>query len=287
MNPTRLALAFGGALLFAAVAAAGEPPATTPPEAKPPAAADPEPTPEQAARIAQLLRELGDAKWEVRDRAYQALLDIGRPALGALRAAVNSQDPEVSGSAVRLVEDIQRNIRARVRIKTLRPTTPGEKEIILETGNLIVTVREKPGEFSVAVQKGKAAAEVSTAPNAEEFKKKHPELWKRWAEPALDASDPDKLMAETLVRQLLPEVLAKFAKQSGRQPTAEEAAEAERLLREEVRKALAEKRKQEAEKKAEPPKPPPPPPPPPAPPRPPPPPPPEPRSPAENLPLDN
>ena len=286
MNPTRLALAFGGALLFAAVAAAGEPPATTPPDPKPPAAADPEPTPEQAPEIARLIRELGDAKWEVRDKAYQGLLDIGRPALGALRAAVNSQDPEVSGNAVRLVEDIQKNIRARVRIKTLRPTTPGEKEIILETGNLTVSVREKPGEFSVAVQKGKAAAEVSTAPNAEEFKKKHPELWKRWAEPALDASDPDKLMAETLVRQLLPEVLAKFAKQSGRQPTAEEAAEAERLLREEVRKALAEKRKQEGEKKEEPPKAPPPPPPPPTP-RPPPALPPEPRSPAENLPLDN
>jgi hypothetical protein len=262
---TRLALAFGCAFFAAAAAAAGEPPATTPPEAKPPAVADPEPTPEQAARIAQLLRELGDAKWEVRDRAYQALLDIGRPALGALRAAVNAKDPEVSGSAVRLVEDIQKNIRARVRIKTLRPTTPGEREVILEVGDLTVTVRESPKEFSVAVKKGGAAAEVSTAPNAEEFKKKHPELWKKWAEPALDASDPDKLMAETLVRELLPKVLEKFAKQSGRQPTADETAEAEKLLREEVRKTLAEKRKQEGEKKQEPPKPPPPPPPPPAP----------------------
>ncbi|HOX05350.1 MAG TPA: hypothetical protein PK280_03030 [Planctomycetota bacterium] len=145
----------------------------------------------------------------------------------------------------------------RVRVKVLRPTEPGEREVILETAELTVTVRETTREFTVAVQKTGGAAELSSAPNRAEFQKKHPELWKRWAEPALDATDPDKLAIEAIVRQTLPQILAIFAKERGREATPEERAEAEKVLREEARKAIEARRAKdkEAAKDAEKPKP--------------------------------
>jgi len=210
--------------------------------------ADPTPTPEQAAEIVKLIAELGSAKHDVREAARKRLLEAGRPALAALREASRSKDLEVATSSARLVEDIEKNARARVRIKVLRPDGSGEREIILETSESTVTVRENKKEFAVAVERPGGAAEVSSAPNRKEFRRKFPEAWKRWAEPALDASDPDRLAVEAMVRQLLPQIIATFTKQYGREPTLEEKAEAEKLLREETRKSLEANRPKAAGK---------------------------------------
>ena len=250
-----VARAFVGLVLgvvLAATAVAGEPvqeanPIQPADRAAPaaPAVPDPVPSAEQAAEIAGLVGQLGDGKFEVRDAAYKRLLAIGRPALSALRGATASRDAEVSASAVRLVSDIEKNIRVHVRVKVLRPTEPGEREVILESEEATVTVRETRREFTVAVQKNGGAAELSSAPSRAEFQTKFPELWKRWAEPALDATDPDKLAVEAMVRQLLPQIIAAYAKEQGRQPTAEEQAEAVKLLREQARQALEAKKAKE------------------------------------------
>jgi hypothetical protein len=216
-----------------------------------PAVPDPVPTAEQAAEIAKLIGQLSEAKFEAREAAYKKLLDIGRPALSALRKVETSKDAEVASSAKRLVTEIEKTIRARVRVKVLRPTEPGEREVILESEEATVTVRETRKEFTVAVQKPGGATELTTAPTSDEFRKKHPELWKRWAEPALDASDPDKLAVEAMVRQLMPQIVATFTKENGREPTAAEKADAEKLLREETRKALEANRAKAKDKDKE------------------------------------
>ncbi len=51
------------------------------------------------ARIARLIRDLGDAKFAVRRQAAAELRTIGHPAAAALRAAAQSDDPEVATSA--------------------------------------------------------------------------------------------------------------------------------------------------------------------------------------------
>jgi hypothetical protein len=194
------------------------------------AGGDPAPAPELALEIKRRIAELGSERFEAREAAGKRLQEIGRPALAALREAAKARDAEVASRAGKLAEDIANNIRASVRIKVLRPTDAGEREVILESEALSVTVRESRQEFTTAV--------ICSAPTRAEFQAKFPGLWKRWAEPALDASDPDKLAVEAMVRQLLPQIIAAFSKQYGREPTLEEKAEAEKLLREETRKAL-------------------------------------------------
>jgi hypothetical protein len=229
------------------------PPSPTPPAA--PAAstapADPAPTAEQAAEIAVLIRDLGSEKYPVRQSARKALLDIGRPALSALRTAAKDRDAEIAANAAGLIVEIETSLRAKIRIKVRRPDASGEKEIIVEGPDATVTVRENQKEFTVAIERGGGKAEVISAPTREEFAKKFPDVWKQHAEPALDAADPDKLAVETMVRQLLPKVLERFAKEQGRPVTAAERAEAEKTLREEVRKAFVENRVKKQKEKEE------------------------------------
>jgi len=218
------------------------------------AGSEPAPEPELAAEIKRRIAELGSERFEARDAAGKRLLEIGRPALAALREAAKSRDPEVASRAGKLATELANSIRARVRIKVLRPTEPGEQEVILETAGLTVTVRESRKEFTTAIQQG-GAMEICSAPTRAEFQARFPGLWKRWAEPALDAADPNKLAVEAMVRQLLPQIIAAFVKENGREPTVEEKAEAEKLLREETRKALEANRTKAGGKEGTPPKP--------------------------------
>jgi len=207
--------------------------------AEKPALPDPVPNAEQAGEIARLTGELGSEKFEVRDAAFKRLRDIGRPALSALRGAAAGKDLEVATSAALLIHDIENNIRANLRIKVRQPDASGEREVIIEAPDSTVTVLESAREFTVVIRRGKGAAEVSSTPNRGEFQKKFPDLWKSQAEPALAAAaDPDKLIIDQMARQLLPQLLAKFAKESGRAPTAEEITAAEKTLRAELQKSL-------------------------------------------------
>lgn len=68
----------------------------------------PQPAPAEAldARVARLVRQLGDRAYERREAAQRELVAIGRPALPALREAAQSQDPEVASRAAEAIEAI-------------------------------------------------------------------------------------------------------------------------------------------------------------------------------------
>jgi HEAT repeat protein len=58
-------------------------------------------------KIQKLIRQLGDDQYKVRDEAGKQLIEIGRPAVPALREAMKSDDVEVKHRAGRLVETIR------------------------------------------------------------------------------------------------------------------------------------------------------------------------------------
>lgn len=228
---------------LAADVSAGEPDG----KAGPPVLPDPVPDAEEAREIARLTGELSSEKFEVRDAAFKRLREVGRPALAALRGAAAGKDLEAATSAALLIHDIENTIRANLRIKVRQPDASGEREVIVEAPDATVTVLESAREFTLVMRRGKGAAEVASAPSRAEFRKKFPELWSRQAEPALAAAaDPDRLVVEQMARQLLPQIVAKFAKESGRVPTAEEIAAGEKIMRAELQKSLEAKRAQKA-----------------------------------------
>lgn len=59
------------------------------------------------ARIARLVRELGDSSFEKRSAAQKELEQIGRPAVSALEKAAKSEDPEVSTRAMEALARIR------------------------------------------------------------------------------------------------------------------------------------------------------------------------------------
>ena len=61
--------------------------------------------------IAALIRELGSARYKVRERASRRLWEIGEPARSALEQAAKSKDPEVAMRAEALLRDIRAGIR--------------------------------------------------------------------------------------------------------------------------------------------------------------------------------
>ena len=64
-------------------------------------------TAELKDKIARLIKELGDNEWSVREAASKALVDIGQPALAALKEALKSKDAEVAMRAREAVEKIE------------------------------------------------------------------------------------------------------------------------------------------------------------------------------------
>lgn len=80
--------------------------------AEPPAKGSPD-------RLQELITQLGDAKFQVREQASTELSRLGRAALKALRqAAVNHTDPEIRKRAKSLVEAIQAKDRPREALLT-------------------------------------------------------------------------------------------------------------------------------------------------------------------------
>jgi hypothetical protein len=66
-------------------------------------------------KIAQLIEQMGSKSFTQREKAMQALDEVGAPALEALRKAAKSADPEISHRAAELVKKIeQRNQGERI-----------------------------------------------------------------------------------------------------------------------------------------------------------------------------
>lgn len=73
-----------------------------------------------AARVAKLIRQLGDEAFEKRVAASKELETIGEPALDALgKAAASDTDPEVRKRAAQIMQAVKGRIRAAIAKKEL------------------------------------------------------------------------------------------------------------------------------------------------------------------------
>jgi hypothetical protein len=93
-------------------------------------AADPDKPAEQKAfpaEIRQLIEQLGDRKQTVRDSATKRLVEIGRPALDAVREAAKSEDLEVRTRAGRIADEIVsgQDRKARAAVDRYLAGVPG------------------------------------------------------------------------------------------------------------------------------------------------------------------
>jgi hypothetical protein len=71
-------------------------------------------------KVAQLISELGDKDFPVREKAYSDLLTLGPPVLGALKEAINSKDEEVSKRAAELRVRIEERADPVIQAATAR-----------------------------------------------------------------------------------------------------------------------------------------------------------------------
>lgn len=85
------------------------------------------------AKIAELVKKLGDTEYAERENAKKELAKIGAPALKALEGALNSPDPEVAQNARELIEKIRRSqivegvIKAGVKLSISLKDVPFEE----------------------------------------------------------------------------------------------------------------------------------------------------------------
>lgn len=81
----------------------------------------------QQIEIERLVLQLGAAKYEAREQAYQQLVKIGAPALSELRKATKSQDPEVAAAASEAIAEIEKTSgkRPAPRPRTTQEQRPG------------------------------------------------------------------------------------------------------------------------------------------------------------------
>lgn len=94
------------------------------------------PDAENRAQIARLVRDLGDDKWAVRDRAARQLAGMGTLALPALREATNSNDAEVVLRARKLLAECRSGHAEELLSAALewlrRSPTPQATDLLLD-----------------------------------------------------------------------------------------------------------------------------------------------------------
>jgi WD40 repeat protein len=99
-----------------------------------------------AAEIARLIQQLGDDQFDKREEASKRLLEIGEPAMPALRRALESKDAEIRQRAERLMPAIARRIFREVgrleghtgQVDCMAVSADGK---LLLTGGLDATLR--------------------------------------------------------------------------------------------------------------------------------------------------
>ena len=74
---------------------------------------------ESEERIDALVHQLGDVEFQMRQAASQELVNIGEPALPALRKATSDADPEIRWRAAEAVRAVRERIRAATTKKAL------------------------------------------------------------------------------------------------------------------------------------------------------------------------
>src|SRR5262249_42212382 len=89
----------------------------------------------QKARLADLVKKLGDESYDVRERAPADLVKAGRLALPLLKRAVTDRDPEVARRAAESLHEIEQgndNVLAAAAARVLAQRKPdGAVEVLL------------------------------------------------------------------------------------------------------------------------------------------------------------
>jgi hypothetical protein len=125
----------------------------------------------QRTEIAALIRKLGDASFEVREKAKEDLIKVGEPARSLLTPAVKDSDPEIASKARECLKAIGDPVpppaaRAVVRLLALRRPA-GATEALLDylpcAGEEMAMMEAKSALAAVAVHDGKPDAALVAA----------------------------------------------------------------------------------------------------------------------------
>lgn len=154
---------------------------------------------DQTARINSLIKDLSAENWETRDKATDDLKKVGEEAIPALKEAMRNEDHEVAWRAKLIIRSIKKSKRVQAKperesdkqksISIWSPQTlssrikifmydvgAGAKSFSFSTdgsGKVTATVKEETKD-------GKVEEKTYTADNMEEFKKKYPEIVKKY-----------------------------------------------------------------------------------------------------------
>jgi hypothetical protein len=106
---------------------------------------------DREALIDSLIEQLGSQKWRQREQAQKELEKIGEPALGKLKEATKSDDPERSSRAEKIVGKIEKGLAERrverLAKKAAEAHKPGQKvsdverEVFRRIARIVVRLR--------------------------------------------------------------------------------------------------------------------------------------------------
>ncbi|MGQ0613567.1 MAG: PDZ domain-containing protein [Planctomycetaceae bacterium] len=133
---------------------------------------------QEAGSPEELVKQLGDPKYEVREKATQELIAMGERALPALKGAVQSDDLEVSlraGRALRAIQERKERDGTEGRPKPpaadpTRRVEPGRSSFSIEMRDGRVKVRVK------TLENGQEKEQAYEGESLEQLKRDHPEL---------------------------------------------------------------------------------------------------------------
>jgi hypothetical protein len=160
-----------------------------------------------AEEIKRLIKDLGDDSFEVRERATRRLVEIGKPALPAVKEAQTSKDAEVRSRADKIVDRLDPKpktpaknsdpVAPQIAPGGIRIIGPGNVQIkvqavggvggavvkeiqVQEDGKKVHITENAEGIKVVVTEKdpnGKEATREFKAKTAEDLKKNHPEAY--------------------------------------------------------------------------------------------------------------
>jgi hypothetical protein len=161
-----------------------------------------------------LIAQLGHDDFKIREEASSKLAKIGKPALGSLKQAMTSGDPEVQSRAEMLVKRIEQrpvpggpvNADEPVVARSLRISNEGgAKNVEVRENQRTITIREEGGGINMtvsAIENGKRVTEEFKAKSSDDLKRQSPDaftLYERWS--GSNGSNPLVHGAENLVLQ--------------------------------------------------------------------------------------
>jgi HEAT repeat protein len=126
-------------------------------------------------RVERLVRQLGSEKFEDREQAAKDLIDIGAPALEAVRRAAASPDAEVARLAKECIETIEHNVKVAGLLRQLRSDMQedrlagarGLREMEKRVAEIVPALAEMLDDPRIEVREATAGVLYLAGPKAE------------------------------------------------------------------------------------------------------------------------